>query len=299
MTIVKDQINRRRFIKVSTAAGGGLVLGFSFLASCKKPEQESLFTEIELPKEWTEVNGFIKIGDNGVVTIMSPNPEIGQNVKTSMPMIVAEELDADWDQVLVEQAPLNTEYFSRQVAGGSQSIRYGWNDLRTAGATAKAMLVSAAASRWNVDASTLKCSKGIITNEAGETLSYGELATEASQLEVPSDVALKDPGEYTIIGQGKSNVDLKKIITGQPLFGIDTRVEGMVYASVLRPPAFGQKLDSFDDAAAKAVNGVTEVVQFGNKLAVIADSNWSAMKGKKALIARWSEDTTQDHHFVL
>jgi len=291
MTTVNSNINRRRFIKVSTAAGGGLVLGFSFLASCKKPEQESLISEIELPKEWTEVNGYIKIGDNGVVTIMSPNPEIGQNIKTSMPMIVAEELDADWDKVIVEQAPLDTENFRRQVAGGSQSIRYSWNDLRTAGATAKTMLIAAAAARWDTDASTLSTSNGVITNESGEQLSYGELATEASKLEVPSDVEFKKPSDYTIIGNGKRNVDIKKIITGEPLFGLDTKVEGMVYASVLRPPSFGQKLDSYDDTVSRQVTGVSDVVQFGNKVAVIASSTWAAMKGKNALTAEWSEDT--------
>jgi isoquinoline 1-oxidoreductase beta subunit len=291
MAIVKSKINRRSFVKISAATGGGLVLGFSWLTSCKNPEMEEILPELEMPQGWVEMNGYIKIGENGVVTIMSPNPEIGQNVKTSMPMIIADELDVDWKNVVVEQAPLDTEKYSRQVAGGSQSIRFGWNSLRTAGATGKAMLVAAAAARWNVDASTLTTSNGTITNANGETLTYGELATEAAGMEVPTDVTLKEVKDFTIIGNGKKNVDLKKIITGQPLFGIDTRVEGMVYASVLRPPAFGQKLDSYDDAASKAVNGVSDVIQFGNKVAVIADSNWAAMKGKKALTANWSEDT--------
>ena len=128
MTRIKTHIGRRSFLKSSALAGGGMMLGFSWLASCKPEAAEQAM--LEMPDEWFEINGFIKIGDNGLVTIMSPNPEIGQNVKTSMPMIVAEELDVDWANVIVEQAPLNTDVFTRQLAGGSQSIRQGWTGLR-------------------------------------------------------------------------------------------------------------------------------------------------------------------------
>ena len=284
-----NTLNRRSFLKVSSAAGGGMVLGFSiFMSGCKNDEViKQIIPEIIMPENWVTMSGWIKVGDNGVVTIMSPNPEIGQNVKTSMPMIIAEELDVDWDNVVVEQAPLDSEKYERQVAGGSQSIRHGWDALRTAGATTKAMLISAAAAQWNVEASTCTASKGIITNANGKKLGYGEVATAASTLEVPKDVKLKKTEEYKIIGESKRNVDLKGIIMGQPLFGIDTREEGMMYASVLRPPAFGQTLKSFDDVAAKAVNGVSQVIKFGDKVAVIASSTWSAMKGKKALTAEW------------
>ena len=148
MKVAKIKIGRRSFIKSSTLASGGMVLGFNWLMSCDMtPSQVKA-----LPKEWFKINGFLKIGDNGLVTIMSPNPEIGQNVKTSMPMLVAEELDTDWNDVIVEQAPLNTTLFKRQLAGGSQSIRQGWNSLRMAGATARAMLIEAAAKTWNVAA---------------------------------------------------------------------------------------------------------------------------------------------------
>ena len=142
MTIVKTKLDRRSFIKSSVLAGGGMLLGFSWLASsCTTNTAEAL----TMPDEWFEINGFLKIGENGLVTIMSPNPEIGQNVKTSMPMIVAEELDVDWKNVIVEQAPLNTDIFTRQLAGGSQSIRQSWPALRMAGATARNMLRQAAA----------------------------------------------------------------------------------------------------------------------------------------------------------
>ena len=291
----KNTIDRRSFLKVSTAAGGGMVLGFSiFMSGCKNDEVvKQLIPEIIMPDNWVTMSGFIKVGDNGVVTIMSPNPEIGQNVKTSMPMIIAEELDVDWDNVVVEQAPLDTEKYERQVAGGSQSIRHGWDALRQAGATTKAMLITAAATQWGVDASTCTASKGVISNANGETLGYGEVASAAALLEVPDpkDVKLKEAKEYKIIGESKRNVDLKGIITGQPLFGIDTREKGMQFASVLRPPAFGQKLISFNDDGAKAVNGVSQVFQFGDKIAIIANSTWAAMKGKKEIIAKW--ETTE------
>lgn len=145
----KNQIKRRSFFKISAVAGGGMVLGFNWLTGCKQPEE--IIKTLELPSEWFDINSFLKIGNNGVVTIFSPNPEIGQNIKTSMPMIVAEELDVDWNNVIVEQAGLNTDTFQRQVAGGSNSIKSSWETLRKAGATARQMLVNAAAKNWNVD----------------------------------------------------------------------------------------------------------------------------------------------------
>jgi isoquinoline 1-oxidoreductase beta subunit len=196
MTLVKTKIGRRAFIRNTGLAGGGLVLGFNWLASCKMtPEQVNT-----LPKEWFELNGFLKVGDNGMVTIMSPNPEIGQNIKTAMPMIVADELDTDWDKVIVEQAPLNTAIFTRQLAGGSQSIRQGWDGLRMAGASARQMLKEAAAQAWQVPVSEITTAAGVINHKASEkTASYGEMAAAAAKLEVPAEVALKEQSEYTII----------------------------------------------------------------------------------------------------
>ncbi len=285
------QTNRRSFLKVSGILSGGLVLGFTW-GSCTRPEDI-----IVMPKEWYDINGYLKIGENGLVTIMSPNPEIGQNVKTSMPMIIAEELDCLWKNVIVEQGALNTDVFSRQVAGGSQSLRAGWTSLRTAGATARKMLVNAAAQQWEVDPSTLKTEEGFVVKETGEKLSYGDLAMAASKGEPvkSEDVQLKDPKDFKIIGTETSNVDLENIVTGKPLFGIDTKKEGMAYASVMRPPSFGQKLVSFNDADARSVSGVKDVFQFGDKIAVIADSNWSAMKAKKALKAEWTDEGTLEN----
>lgn len=296
------QLKRRSFLKLTSAMGGGLILGFNLLSACEDVAVEKIVSAA-LPKDWFTMNTFIRIGETGLVTILSPNPEIGQNVKTSMPMIVAEELDARWEDVVVEQAPLS-EGFTRQVAGGSQSIRKGWDSLRNAGATAKQMLINAAAKRWELDPKTLTASDGIIKNKNGDTLSYGELAAEAATLEVPSDVKLKEPSEYKIIGHSKVNVDINNIISGKPLFGIDTKEEGMIYAASVRPPAFGMELDNFDDTAAREVEGVIDVIQYaGNKIAVLANNTWIAFKAKELIKANWKTadklESTTDHDQTL
>ena len=285
MSIIKTTYNRRSFLKASVAGGGGLMLSFSWLAACSPLESTK-----ELPSAWFDLNAFLSVADNGEVTIMSPNPEVGQNVKTSMPMIVAEELDVDWKSVVVKQAPLNTESFTRQVAGGSQSIRQGWQSLRMAGATARQMLKNAAAKQWNVSPDECTTENGYIIHGT-DKLSYGDVASAAATMEVPAEVKLKDPSEFRIIGTSKGNVDIEGIISGQALFGLDVKKEGMQYSVVLRPPAFGLKLKSFDDSEARKVNGVNNVIQFGNKVAVLASSTWAAMKGQRALKAEWEKDT--------
>ena len=298
MTNIKTTYNRRSFLKVSAAGSGGLMIGFSWLASCNPAEIVK-----QPPSEWFDINAFLTIADNGEVTIMSPNPEIGQNIKTSMPMIIAEELDVAWKDVIVKQAPLNTDSFTRQVAGGSQSIRQGWQSLRRAGATARQMLINAAAEKWQVDASTCKTHEGTITNKNGESVSYGDIASLASGLEIPEEVTLKNPDDFKIIGTDTPNVDIEGIISGKPLYGLDYNREGQEYVVVLRPPAFGTKLKSVDDTAARKINGVNDVIRFGNKVAVLASSTWSAMKGKKALFAEWEKESklesTQYHNEKL
>ena len=294
------RFSRRNFLRTSALASGGLLVGFNLFTACKSEAKPP----VDIANlNFNDFNAFIQIADNGYVSIFSPNPEIGQGVKTSMPMIIAEELDVEWDKVNVVQAKYNKKEYTRQVAGGSQSIRFGWDALRQTGATTKQMLINAAAVKWGVDASTCKASKGIITNEKGETLGYGDVVKEAASLEVPENVKLKKPSEYTIIGKDAINVDLKNIVTGKPLFGLDYKAEGMSYASVLRPPAFGQTLVSFDDTEAKKITGVTQVVKFGDKVAVLGTNTWAAMKGKKALKAEWSSnkdlENTEDHNRIL
>jgi len=316
-----DNFSRRNFLKTSILASGGMLIGFNLLTACK-PEAV-MPIDIE-SLNFNDFNAFIKISNDGYITIFSPNPEIGQGVKTSMPMIIAEELDVEWSKVNVIQGVLDTKNFKRQIAGGSQSIRSSWDAFRQTGATAKQMLVNAAAIKWNVDASTCKASKGIITNANGDKIGYGEVVKEAALLEVPEDVKLKEIKDYTIIGQEIVNVDMDKIILGKPLFGLDYKAEGMVYASVLRPPIFGQKLESFDASEAKKINGVLDVIIIGekvrkyiqlgkknwtfklsetDKVVVIAENTWAAIKGKKALSAIWLDDTklesTEDHDNIL
>ncbi len=308
--------SRRSFLKTSTLASGGLLIGFNLFNACK----QDVTPPIDISQlNFNDFNAFIKISDQGKVTIFSPNPEIGQGVKTSMPMIIAEELDVPWEDVYVKQGVLDTKNYTRQVAGGSQSIRFGWEPLRQTGATAKQMLVNAAAAKWGVDASECNAKNGIITNANGDKLGYGDVVKEAALLEVPEDVKLKDPKDFTIIGQSTANVDLDEIATGKPLFGLDYKAAGMVYASVLRAPAFGQALESFDATAAKAIPGVIDVITIGekvrayfendknnwtaklnsnDKVVVIANSTWAAIKGKNAIKAVWNtESALEDTEF--
>ena len=300
MSDSKITFSRRNFIRTSSLASGGLLISFNLFNSCK-PNAKAPVDLADL--DYKDFNAYIKIAENGAVTIFSPNPEIGQGVKTAMPMLIAEELDVAWSNVNVVQGDLDTVNFQRQVAGGSQSIRLGWEPLRQTGATARQMLVNAAAARWGVDASNCTTKDGIITNAKGETLGYGEVVTEAAALDVPENVSLKDPKDFTIIGTDAVNVDIDKIITGKPLFGLDYKAEGMVYAAVVRPPAFGKKLISFDASEAKAYSNVIDVIEFDNKIAVLAKDTWSAFKAKKTIKAEWKTDTelesTEDHDKIL
>jgi len=314
--------NRRSFLKVSAAASGGMVLGFQ-LVGCKTEPKRPSFVQpvLEEPKIWNDLNGFISVGENGVVTIMSPNPEIGQNVKTSMPMIVAEELDVSWDNVIVEQAGLDTDKYQRQIAGGSQSIRFGWDGLRKAGATARHMLVAAAAVQLDVPASELTTSEGVIYHKASDrTIGYGEVATAAATMEVPEDVTLKEIKDYKIIGKNTRNVDGFKIATGQPLFGLDTQKPGMLIAMIEHAPAFGMKVKSVDDSQARSMPGIKDVFtinvepdgvekqwsdvnSFPQLVAIVGESTWQVMKAKKALKIEWEKDSegesSTDHETSL
>lgn len=278
-----------------------MMLGFSWLASCQSKPKGVL----TMPKEWFNINGFLKIGENGVVTIMSPNPEIGQNIKTSMPMIVAEELDVDWKNVIVEQAPLNTTLFTRQLAGGSQSIRQGWEGLRMAGASARQMLREAAAKAWNLPLEEITTEAGVLHHKiSGKSAEYGEMASAAAKIPVPKEVKLKEPKDFKIIGTSRKNVDGLKIVTGQPLFGLDFRREGMLIAMIVHPPAFGLKLKSLDDSAARSLPGIKDIFRintyqdgyekqwsdtaaFNELVVVVGNTTWEVMNAKKALKVEW------------
>lgn len=312
MTLIKTKYNRRSFLKVSSAASGGLVLGFNWLTSCTPtPEQIK-----QMPEEWFNMNAFLKIGDNGVVTIVSPNPEIGQNVKTSMPMIVAEELDVNWKDVVVEQAGLDTKKYQRQLAGGSQSIRHGWQSLRMAGATARRMLLEAAAKQWNVPADELTSSDGIIKHSSGQSIGYGEIAAAAALVSIPEEIKLKDPKDFKIIGVPTKNVDGPKLVKGESLFGLDYQREGMLIAMIVHAPAFGMTVKSVDDTAARAMPGIKDIITintlpdgiarewsdvnaFTELVVVVGNSTWEVLNAKKALKIEWKKVTegenTADH----
>ncbi|WP_114780641.1 xanthine dehydrogenase family protein molybdopterin-binding subunit [Botryobacter ruber] len=281
--------SRRNFMKLMATAGGGLVLGFSWTSTVASALE--VVSENAVAAGTIEFNSYLSIAPDGIITIFSPNPELGQNIKTSFPMIVAEELDADWSKVKVIQAPLDTEKFQRQVTGGSGAIPHSWGRLRKAGATARQMLIEAAAKRWNVPASTLTTENGMVVHQAsGRKLGYGELAAEASKVPVPADVKLKDQKDFKLIGKAVRNVDNREMITGKPLYGMDVYKEGMLFAMVQHPEAFGMKLKSVDAAAAKAMPGIVDVVTFGDKVAVVGKSTWQVNKARKQLKIAYEKD---------
>jgi isoquinoline 1-oxidoreductase beta subunit len=298
--VMKTTIDRRSFLKVSMLAGGGLMLTFN----------ASLLGNA-LPKVGegdAQLNSYIKIAPDGAITLMSPNPEFGSNVKTSMPMILADELDVDWNNVTVVQADFFPERFQRQFTGGSQGIRLGWKPLRTAGATARRMLIEAAAQTWKVPAAEITTKAGVLYhNASGKQAPYGEMATLAATLTVPNDVPLKKISELSIIGTSRKNVEGKNLVTGKPLFGMDIKVDGMLIAMIVHPPAFGQRVKSVDDAAARSMPGIKDIFRittlpdnyernffdttsFTELVAIVGNSTWEVLNAKKALKVEWEED---------
>jgi len=302
MTVIKTKIGRRSFLKVSAAAGGGILIGFNWLISCNPLSQEKEI--VAIPNEWFDINGYIKIGDTGMVTIYSPNPEIGQNVMTSMPMIVAEELDIPWDHVLVEQGALDDDAFKNpQFAGGSLSIMLGWDALRMAGAAGKRMLLEATAKEWDVAVTDLSASDGVIKEVYGSrTIGYGQIASKAVGIEVPEELSLKESKDYKLIGTWQKNVEGPKIVSGKQLFGLDFKREDMLLAMIEHPPAFGMKVKNFNKEEIKAMEGIqdafivdntipepgwADVNAFKQLIAIVGNSTWQLMQAKKMLRVNW------------
>lgn len=291
--------SRRNFLKNSLMASGGLILGFNWLSN------ETLAANIieQATAENITSNAFLSIAPNGIITIFSPNPEIGQGIKTAFAVIVAEELDADWKNVVVKQAHLDAKKYERQLTGGSGAIKHSWERLRKAGATAKQLLVEAAAQKWSVDVTTLKTENGFVISPMGQKLSYGELSEVASKLPIPKDIKLKKKEDFKLIGQTTKSVDNQDVLTGKPVYGIDFKTEGMLHAQIQRPPAFGLKLKSFDATEAKKMSGIIDVVSFGNKVAVVGKSTWQIMKARKALKIDWEKEkdleSDADHNRIF
>lgn len=278
-----------------------MMIGFSWLAGCQPSSEDAA----DIPEQWFDINAYLTIGTSGVVSIKSPNPEFGQNVMTSMPMIVAEELDVDWKDVVVEQAPFNTDMFDRQFTGGSQGIRRGWQGLRMAGAAARQMLREAAARAWQVPLAEVTTRNGMIRHEgSGKSAGYGEMASAAAVLPVPETVELKDVEDFSIIGTPRKNVEGPKIVAGQPLFVADFSRDGMLVAMAVHAPAFGMKLKSVDDSAARQMPGIRDVLTiktldddfarnpfdvdaFPDLVAVVGDTTWQVMNARSALNVEW------------
>jgi isoquinoline 1-oxidoreductase beta subunit len=292
----KNNASRRDFLKLTSITGGGLLLGFSWFSS---DAETPVMLQAIPPAGNMGFNSYLSISTEGVVTIASPNPELGQNIMTSFPMIVAEELDADWTKVKVIQAALDTKAFDRQLTGGSGAVPHSWNKLRNAGATARYMLIQAAAKKWNVPQEECTANNGFVIHTSGKQLGFGELAEAASALPVPKEVKLKDPKDFKLIGKEIKNVANKNIVIGKPLFGMDFYREGMLYAMIQRPEAFGTKIKSVDSAAAKAMPGIVDVVVFKNNVAVVGKSTWEIMKARKAVKIEYEPDglieSTADH----
>jgi len=290
--------NRRNFLKLAATAGGGLFLGFHWNSA--EGSAMEVISGAAVSEGTVSFNSYLSISPENSITIFSPNPELGQNIKTSFPMIVAEELDADWTKVKVVQAALDTKKYERQVTGGSGAIPHSWERLRKAGATARQMLIEAAAKKWNVPAASLSTDSGfVIHKESGRKFNYGELATDASSIPVPAEVKLKDKKDFKIIGTAIHNVDNHEMITGKPLYGLDFYREGMRYAMIQRPLAFGMKIKSVDSAAAKAMPGISDVVVFKNNVAIVGKSTWQVNKARKVLKVEYEAEgaieSTSDH----
>ena len=296
MATTQTNTSRRNFLKLAALGSGGLFLGFNWVGSA-----EAAPALLNGPAAAAiDFSSYLSIAPDGLITIYSPNPEVGQNIKTSFPMIVAEELDADWTKIKIVQAVLDNKKFERQVTGGSGAVPHSWKRLRQAGATARQMLKEAAAAKWKVPVSELTTNNAVVLHAASNRkATYGELATDASKLPVPTDVKLKDPKDFKLIGKAIKNVDNKDILTGKPLFGLDFYREGMLFAMVQRPKAFGMKIKSVDAAAAKAMPGIVDVVTFKNNVAVVGKSTWQVKKAKDALKIEYEKDkeleSTSDH----
>ncbi|HEV2446051.1 MAG TPA: molybdopterin cofactor-binding domain-containing protein, partial [Candidatus Sulfopaludibacter sp.] len=269
-------VHRRDFL----AGAAGLIVGL-VLPSRKAPAQGRGQVSA---KPWA----YIHIAPDDTVTFTITKAEMGQGTVTSLSMLLGEELDCDWKKVRTEFAPVDPATYGMQGVFGSASIRSTWNPLRRAGATARAMLVAAAAQKWGMDAAQLRTDNGFVIGPSGR-LSYGALTEAAAKLPMPENVPTKDPAQYKLIGKPVPRLDTRDKVNGKAQFGLDARQPGMLYASLARCPVFGGKVASFDMTKAKAVPGVKQVVEVPQGVAVIADNTWSAMQGRNALDIKWDE----------
>ena len=281
----EQSASRREFLKVSALAGGGLMIGVMV------PSLNRFAEAAPAPVAPFAPNAFIRLTPDGAVTVVVGYSEMGQGVLTAVPMLVAEELDADWARVKFEQAPSDPAYknpmFGVQATGGSTTVRASWEPMRQAGATARAMLVAAAAQAWNVPASECRTDRGRVVHPSGKTVTYGQIASAAARQPVPSTVALKDPKDYRILGQELKRLDTPLKVNGSGRFGIDVHVPGGYTAVLARAPVPGAKIGRLDAVKAKAMRGVKAVLEVPSGVAVVADGYWNAKKARDALEIHW------------
>jgi isoquinoline 1-oxidoreductase subunit beta len=287
---MKTAIDRRDFIKLTSLTGSGLMLGF--MLGCNNNSTSA-------DCEALQPNAYLKVDKNGQITIFVARQEMGQGVNTSLPMIVAEEMDADWKNIEVKIAAFGTMKKGDHDTGGSQSVMGDYQTLRKAGAIAKSMLVAAAAKQWNIGAEKCVADNGAIVNTINSSrLNYGDIVCDAGKLPVPKDVMLKSPKDFKLIGKANPKSNLNNILTGKAKYGIDGKLPDMVYATVERCPVLGGKIKSLDDSACKQVTGFIKTVSFEGTgmpmhihagVAVIATNTWSAMQARKALKVQWDE----------
>jgi CO/xanthine dehydrogenase Mo-binding subunit len=279
-------LSRRTFLVTTAAAGGGLLLGVYL--------PRSIGARAQIADETLAPNAFVRIRPDDTITLVMPQVEMGQGTYTSMSMLIAEELEVDLAKVGLEAAPPSDELYANpllgfQVTGGSTSVPGFWEPLRRAGATARVMLIEAAAAQWNVEPASCRAEKGEVISATGQRLNYGALVDAAARLPVPDKVVLKAPEEFTLIGTPAKRLDTPDKVDGKAKFGIDAMLPGMKFATVAACPIFGGKLKSVDDSGALAIPGVRQVVRIDNAVAVVGDHMWAAMQGLQALHIEWDE----------
>ena len=279
-------LSRRTFLVTTAAAGGGLLLGVCLPRTIGAYAQAS--------DETLAPNAFVRIRPDDTITLVMPQVEMGQGTYTSMSMLIAEELEVDLAKVGVEAAPADNKLYANpligfQVTGGSTSVMGYWEPLRRAGATARVMLIEAAATQWNVDATSCHAEKGAVISPTGQTINYGALVDAAAKLPVPDKVVLKDPKDFTLIGTPAKRLDTPEKVNGKAKYGIDAMISGMKFATVAACPVFGGKLASVDESKAMAIKGVSQVVKIGDAVAVVGADMWAAMRGLAVLDIGWDE----------
>ena len=283
-----NSLSRRGFLRAGAAAGGGLLLSLSLPFA--NGDAQAADAEGFMP------NAFIRIGGDGQIVLTMPYVEMGQGTYTSIPMLIAEELEVDLKQVQLEHAPPNEKLYGNPLLGGlqatgnSNAVRSAWEPLRQAGATARTMLVSAAAKRWNVDPASCRAQGGeVLHAPTGRSTKYSDLATDAARMPVPESVTLKRPEDFKLIGTPAKRLDTPAKVNGTAVYGIDVRPPGVKIATLAQSPVFGGRVKSVDDAAAMAVKGVRQIVRLDDAVAVVADHMGAAKKGLEALVIEWDD----------